>query len=74
MVTGNRAIAGVGSADGFPSGCYYGGGIDIASPATVYVDSFTVASTINNFGYFNGSILRLGRRLSNIYGPYILRN
>jgi hypothetical protein len=74
MVTGNRAIAGLGSAEGFPPGRYYGGGIDIASAATVYVDSFTVANTINNFGFLNGSSLWLSRHISNIYGTYVLRN
>jgi hypothetical protein len=38
-----------------------GGGIDIASGATVYVDSFTVNNTINN-------------RLDNIEGSYVLQN
>jgi hypothetical protein len=68
MVTGNRAIA------AYAGGRYYGGGIDIASAATIYVDSSTVANTINNYGYLNGIILPVGRRISNIYGAYVLRN
>jgi hypothetical protein len=39
---------------------YYNGGIDIASGATVYLDTFTVDHTINN-------------QTDNIDGSYILR-
>jgi hypothetical protein len=46
-----------------------GGGIYIASGATVYIDSFTVANTINNT---DGS--GLNGPTANIDGSYILRN
>jgi hypothetical protein len=47
----------------------FGGGIYIASGATVYLDAFTVANTINNTDRSgtNGST-------ANIDGTYILRN
>jgi hypothetical protein len=41
-----------------------GGGIYIVSGATVYIDSFTVANTINNSAFF----------VPNIDGPYTLQN
>jgi hypothetical protein len=41
-----------------------GGGIYIISGATVYIDSFTVANTINNSAFF----------VPNIDGTYVLRN
>jgi hypothetical protein len=46
-----------------------GGGIDIASGTTVYIDSFTVANTINNT-----DISGLNGRTANIDGMYILQN
>jgi hypothetical protein len=46
-------------------GLGYGGGIDIASAATVYLDSFTVANTTNNYASYSNS---------SVDGPYILRN
>jgi len=51
------------------SGYGYGGGIYIVSGATVYIDSFTVAHTINNTDSsgLNGST-------ANINGPFILKN
>jgi hypothetical protein len=44
-----------------------GGGLDIASGATVYIDSFTVNNTINNVGGFNNSP-------DNNDGTYIVKN
>jgi hypothetical protein len=48
-----------------------GGGIYIASGATVYIDSFTVAHTINNTD--NSSLFGNGST-ANIDGPYIPQN
>jgi hypothetical protein len=42
----------------------YGAGIEIYSGATVYIDSYTVAHTINNNNPNGGQI----------FGPYILQN
>jgi predicted outer membrane repeat protein len=47
----------------------YGGGIYIASAATVYLDSFTVANTINNTDKSG-----LNGLTANIDGTYILQN
>ena len=44
-----------------------GGGLYIASGATVYLDSFTVANTINNTDWTG-----LNRHTANIDGTYIL--
>jgi hypothetical protein len=52
---------------GNPTGS--GGGIYIESGATVYIDSFTVAHTINNTDSFG-----LNSSTANIDGTYILRN
>jgi len=51
------------------NGYGYGGGIYIASGATVYLDSFTVANTINNTDYSG-----LNGKTANIDGTYILQN
>jgi hypothetical protein len=45
-IDGNVAFGGTG--DPFPGGGGFGGGIYIASTATVYIDTFTVAKTTNN--------------------------
>jgi hypothetical protein len=64
-VTGNDASGG-GSTF---TGQGYGGGIEIASAASVSLDSFTVNNTNNNY-MFNS----VAGGTSNIYGTYILRN
>jgi hypothetical protein len=62
----NKAVGGIGAV--FP-GQGFGGGIYIESGATVYIDAFTVANTINNTDSSgtNGST-------ANIDGTYILMN
>jgi hypothetical protein len=51
------------------SGDGRGGGIYIASGATVYLDSLTVANTINNTDAHG-----LNSSTANIVGTYILKN
>jgi hypothetical protein len=66
-VQNNTAQPGFG---GYPNtGTGAGGGLLIASGATVHIDSFTVANTINNTDSSgtNGST-------ANIDGTYILKN
>ena len=62
----NQALGGFSSGGPFSTGqpgTGYAGGIYIASAATVYLDSFTLANTKNNSGNYG-----------DIVGPYILRN
>jgi hypothetical protein len=54
---------------GYPTGRGFGGGIYIVSGATVYIDSFTVAHTINNT-----DISGLNGSTANIGGTYTLKN
>jgi hypothetical protein len=58
-ISSNQAVGG--NAPGGLSGYGTGGGIDIASGVTVYIDSFTVNNTINNSP-------------NNIEGTYIIKN
>jgi hypothetical protein len=48
----------------FPGVFSYGGGIYISSGSTVYIDSFTVANTINNTAF----------NAPNIDGTYVLQS
>ena len=71
-VTGNRAFAGVSGELGIPTGSVgiaAGGGIDIISPAAVFLDSSTVINTTGNYDeIWNG--LNYTDSEDNVNGPY----
>jgi hypothetical protein len=71
-VSGNEALEGVQPGNTFPGlvGPTAGGGIEIASAATVSLDSFTVNNTTNN--YIGVPIFFVPLELSNIDGKYDL--
>jgi len=76
--TGNEALGGPPGIAGYPyyfqstSGAAYGGGIEIASAATVALDTSTVNNTTNNYiGTWSWSGIALGP-VSNIDGTYTL--